>query len=93
MEYFDDMASETGSSVDRPAEGNAPPAYEPAAIAHKNFHLMGVSVYCDEFPASHRTVSRLCSTDLSPESLANKVYWSDMWASLTQYKDPLAWIQ
>ena len=32
--------------------------YEPAAIAHKIFHLMGVTMYCDEFPESARTMSR-----------------------------------
>ena len=44
MEYFDDLAVETTSDQ-----------YEPAAIAHKNIQLMGVSCYCDEFSAKSRT--------------------------------------
>ncbi|ELU17929.1 hypothetical protein CAPTEDRAFT_154368 [Capitella teleta] len=37
--------------------------YEPAAVAHKNLHLMGVTLLCDEFPACHRTFTREASFD------------------------------
>ncbi|XP_077993352.1 autophagy-related protein 2 homolog A-like [Glandiceps talaboti] len=59
IEFFDENASDQGSSVDQ----DVPNKHEPAAIAHKKFHLMGVSLYCDEFPDICRTLSRESSLD------------------------------
>jgi hypothetical protein len=61
IEYFDDMATDSGSSMDLPPSPSARHVYEPAAIALKNLHLMGITLLCDEFPASHRTFSREAS--------------------------------
>lgn len=68
VEYFDDLATDAGSSVDQPSSQDARPVFEPVAVAHKNLHLMGVSLYCDEFPASHRTYTRDPSCDSSPRA-------------------------
>ena len=68
VEYFDDQAMDQGSPVDKPPNAEAKNLYEPAAIAHKNFHLMGVTMYCDEFPESQRTFSRAPSEACSPLS-------------------------
>ncbi len=57
FDYFDDTKADPGSPVDKSAD-TSKSVYEPAAIAHKNIHVMGVSAYCDEFPESHRTYSR-----------------------------------
>ena len=72
MEYFDDQAVDPGSSVDQPksTERNV---YEPAAIALKNFHLMGVTLYCDEFPATCRTYSRESSKSSCSSPQAGQV--------------------
>ena len=64
IEYFDDQLTDPGSPVDK-MTGTTKSVYEPAAIAHKNIHFMGVSMYCDEFPECHRTFSRE-STNCTP---------------------------
>lgn len=51
MEYFDDMATVEGTSVD----GNV--TYEPAAISQKNLHIEGVQLFFDEI-SSRRSPSR-----------------------------------
>ncbi len=73
IEYFDDQAVDPGSPVDKPSL-TSQTKYEPAAVAHKNFHLMGVSMFCDEFPECHRTFSRQSSSSPhSPKVNVNKV--------------------
>ena len=62
IEYFDDIANDPGTSVDHP-DSSQKPIYEIPAVAHKNIHLMGVTLFCDEFPAIYKTVSRVISMD------------------------------
>ncbi|XP_046351358.1 autophagy-related protein 2 homolog A-like isoform X1 [Haliotis rufescens] len=76
MEYFDDIATEQdGSPVDNPLGGLS----EPAGIAHKNIHVMGVSLFFDEFfrdPSQHQGPD---SPELSPrlyDSTASSMYKS-----------------
>lgn len=68
VEYFDEQATDQGSSVDTPSDVDAKSVYEPAAIAHKNFHLMGATLFCDEFLECQRTFSRCPSEACSPQS-------------------------
>ena len=58
MDYFDDLAEEQGGASQPRAEDDAQPRCEPVAIAHKNVHLVGVSLYCEEFAAADRHHSR-----------------------------------
>ena len=85
IEYYDDQASDLSSTVDH-LDLKAQNVYEPAAIANKNFHMMGVTVYCDEFPATHRTVSKAASSDLNrdsfqaaPDTLLVGIVFSTLW--------------
>ena len=48
-----------GSSVDQEQLHN----FTPAAIAHKNLQMMGVTIHCEEFPEEQRL-----SSSTSPES-------------------------
>ena len=48
-----------GSSVDKEHLQN----FTPAAIAHKNLQMMGVTIHCEEFPEEQR----LSSSSTSPE--------------------------
>ncbi|XP_077866099.1 autophagy-related protein 2 homolog B-like [Saccoglossus kowalevskii] len=59
IEYFDENASDPGSGSDQ----EVPQKYEPVAFALKKFHLMGVSLFCDEFPENYRTLSRQSSCE------------------------------
>ncbi|XP_038074084.1 autophagy-related protein 2 homolog A-like [Patiria miniata] len=59
LRYFDEGAH--GSSVD-PSQV---PRFEPAAVAHKNFQMMGVTVHCEEFPEDQRHLARASSIDVT----------------------------
>lgn len=63
LRFFDEVARDTlmdlGSSVDRDQLHN----FVPAAIAHKNLQLMGLTIHCEEFPEEQRL-----SASTSPES-------------------------
>ncbi|KAI8514937.1 Autophagy protein [Branchiostoma belcheri] len=63
IEYFDECAADQGSPVDR----DEPKLMQPAAVATKVFHMMGVTLHSDEFPESARTSAR-CSPNMSPQS-------------------------
>ena len=67
IEYFDDQLTDPGSPVDN-VTGGTKSVYEPAAIAHKNIHFMGVTMFCDEFPECHRTFSRESNSGSPPHS-------------------------
>ncbi|XP_013385934.1 autophagy-related protein 2 homolog B-like [Lingula anatina] len=62
IEYFDESATDQGSPVDDPMQHDV---YKPAAIAHKNFHITGMTFFCDEFA---KTFSRSNSMDSQPYS-------------------------
>ena len=55
IDYFDDLAKDDGSPVDSTVPNRN--IYEPAAKAHKNFHLMGVTVFTDQFSESDKAMS------------------------------------
>ncbi|XP_066279882.1 autophagy-related protein 2 homolog B-like isoform X2 [Branchiostoma lanceolatum] len=63
IEYFDECAADQGSPVDK----DEPKLMQPAAVATKVFHMMGVTLHSDEFPESARTSAR-CSPNMSPQS-------------------------
>ena len=86
MEYFDDQAVDPGSSsVDQPKSS----VYEPAAMALKNLQVMGAVVYCDEFPATCRTMSRessqsQCESPLTSAAMVGEVGgWCTLWKAHT----------
>ncbi|XP_022099406.1 autophagy-related protein 2 homolog B-like isoform X2 [Acanthaster planci] len=65
LRFFDEGAhsgpQDQGSSVD----ASRVPHFQPAAVAHKNFQMMGVTVHCEEFPEDQRhTVVRAPSVDV-----------------------------
>ena len=64
IEYFDELAMETGEAAASPMPG-AKNVYEPAAIALKNIRMYEVTVCCEEFPECHRTFSKTSSSDSS----------------------------
>ncbi|XP_074651009.1 autophagy-related protein 2 homolog B-like [Tubulanus polymorphus] len=95
FDYFDDLAADQGSSVDQ-ASTNSRSIYEPAAVQHKNFHLMGVTFYCDQFPESHRTFSKTSSssssqspTKLSPPVVSQQPALSSSPQAQQKDEDPI----
>ncbi|XP_064622147.1 autophagy-related protein 2 homolog B-like isoform X2 [Lineus longissimus] len=67
IDYFDDQVTDQGTSIDK-GSANTRSIYEPAAVQNKNFRVMGVTFYCDQFPESNRTFSRSTSTSTSFDS-------------------------
>ena len=49
IDYFDDLASEQESGL---------PQSTAVDISIKNVHMFGVKIYCDEFRAALKTISR-----------------------------------
>ncbi|XP_071797968.1 autophagy-related protein 2 homolog A-like isoform X2 [Asterias amurensis] len=66
LRYFDEGARcgpwDQGSSVD----SSRVPQFEPVAISHKNFQMMGVTVHCEEFPEDQRHGARGTSFECDP---------------------------
>ena len=66
LRYFDEVARcgpwDQGSSVD----SSRVPQFEPVAISHKNFQMMGVTVHCEEFPEDQRHGARGTSFECDP---------------------------
>ncbi|CAH1792670.1 unnamed protein product [Owenia fusiformis] len=87
IEYFDDMVNDDGTPVDQMSNPQPRSIYEPAAIAHKNFHLMGVTIFSDEFPKENRTFSRQGSSSPSQYE-APKGFDADEGLSPVQFHDP-----
>ena len=59
MDYFDDVASAERATAAATSQQGDRETLETPAISIKNFQLLGLSLHCEEFPASARTFSRM----------------------------------